>query len=111
VVVALAAAVLLVLNVVAEAGVLGPPVTVEIDPGVRCRRSAHEVAAIVEKGDQRVLWMRCTTRDRLVTITLPEGEGHYEIDDASGNVIGRGASPDPGAKVRGGARRELMKGR
>jgi len=39
-----------------------------------------------------------------------EGEGHYEISDATGEITGR-TSPDPGTKVRGGERREPIKGR
>jgi len=122
-----------------------PPsaVAVEVDPGITCSRSATEMAALVEVKGQRVLSLRCTTRDRVVKVTLPdgsldrsvvwyvrargswvnlrtppgvsamsfEGEGFYEISDATGEVTGRGASPDPGTRVRGGERRDLTKGR
>jgi hypothetical protein len=97
----------------------------------------------VEGRGKRVLALRCTTRDRLMTVTLPDGssdrsvvwhvrarghwvnlrtppgvssvsfdgEGSYLISDATGEVIGLGASPDPGTRVHGGERRQLIKGR
>lgn len=111
---------------------------VEVDPGVTCERRWREVAALVEKQGQRILALRCTTWKQLVGVegsdrgavwqvrvrrhwvilrTPPgvssvafDGEGSYVIADATGEVIGFGASPDPGTKVHGGERRELQKG-
>jgi len=60
-------------DLAAGAGGAPSPGAVEVDPGVICRRPANEIAAIVEARGQRVLSMRCTTRDRLARVTLPDG--------------------------------------